>query len=59
MIKIMSLTKSVGALVTTVLIGSVTLLIATPKKGNSSKIRATRASKFTQKRSEEKEDLFI
>lgn len=56
----MSLTKSFGTLLTTVLVGSVALLISSPKKVLSHKSRTVRTTKTsTQKGIEEKDNLFI
>lgn len=53
----MSLTKTIGTLIATALVGSVTLLVVSPKKIQKNKPKTAKTS--TQKGIEEKDDLFI
>ena len=53
----MSFSKTLGTLVATALVGSVTLLVATPKKLVKNKARAAKTTE--QNGIEEKENLFI
>jgi len=53
----MSLSKTIGTLIATVLVGSLTLLVATPKKVMKNKAKTTKTS--AQNGIEEKENLFI
>ncbi|MFT4834945.1 MAG: ABC-type uncharacterized transport system substrate-binding protein [Marinoscillum sp.] len=53
----MSLRRNLGSLIITVLVGSLTFMIATPKKVSKNKVRVTKTS--SHPRLDEKEDLFI
>ncbi|MEQ8474529.1 MAG: hypothetical protein RIC35_25245 [Marinoscillum sp.] len=53
----MSLTKTIGTLIATALVGSVTLLVASPKKIQKNKTRTAKTS--MQNGIAEKDDLFI
>lgn len=53
----MSFSKTLGTLVATALVGSVTALVASPKKMVKNKIRAAKTTE--QNGIEEKENLFI
>lgn len=53
----MSISKTIGTLVATVLIGFVTFLMGTPKNILKSKVKTTKTS--TESGMEEKENLFI
>lgn len=53
----MSARKTIGTLIATALVGSLTFLIATPKKVTKTKIRTAKTT--AQNVIEEKDDLFI
>lgn len=53
----MSISKTIGTLIATVLVGSLTFLFSAPKKALKNKLKTTKTS--TQKAIEEKDNLFI